>query len=1152
MELVTDKTKLWYFPPDSDDDVPRYAIQTEKRSSSSIHDEQQQQQTQQQQQQQQQQEGIENGTNNDNNLNKKDHSITANSSDEFLLYDQLKLLTSEDILKIQPLRVNSDKMQVNFRNEPIGAVDFDNDEAETKLTNFVTQWKNGLKFLDQSASATADRKLSITQLKQIRQKEEKKRQKTELFKFLCSNLQKYIKPNDINVRIVTWNLQGQSRAFEREKENLMKLLNIGQPVDNSSPYNKECKPPDIYVINLQETVILNSLSFYSSPMLVNEWANFILSLLNENLSDRPSSSNSSLKASDRILNEEKDSMKYEYLVDNRLVGLSTIIIVRKYLRKQISNIEVSTTGTGILNMFGNKGAILIKFTFSYDKDILPYINDETNELSEEEKQQVVHGYKFVIVNTHLSAGDQNIAKRKKELQTIERNLALREYFKNESFYLTNPLLTNDYYNINEIDTFKFNDQETLQDNRLISIEDLSKTNNGTNRSTSAAALPVSPSTEDGTDSAPAAEETNFQDVPLNASSNGKKLSELDTSPSLSEKSKRFSRLASPIFGSGKDFPGSPTSILDAATFGAFSSNTIATTGTNRTNNDVSNLNNKTNLFHDCFIFFAGDLNFRLLYDINNQDEVNELKELLLNKQIDKLLDKDSLLIEKNNLNLLSGFQEAPIKFLPTYKCKVLNSATSNVIADDNNNEEGPEEHSEVNIEDLSISSDPSDDLPYNFERIPSYCDRVFFSEYNILEEAGEESRANNSKQAVAAVAKKHTKVNEYSSIPEFNLSDHKPVYLDLTLQNLQIIDFDERYKLMKDFLKSIDYQENSNKPLADVTPPEIKVTNLKVLSKPTEYEFYIHNKGHKRFSWEIVNYDPKNPASFLLVDANNDSTPNNENYLKEPLVEISEIQGIIPAAGIQKVKIKLNSLSIGIKKVSISLILRIISSKDFFLTFEFNTKPSLFGESLDLLNNAKGFGSMSGIPPSIYELINYLSNNLHEDMFSDLYDFNNKPNLKLKILNDLDLSIREQLENNGTLDQDYINTTNKFDDENSGSKAVIRTLLLLLNNLDGGIIPKEFTTCILDEITLPSVFSLNSNKFELQSDITTKILEYLPGLRANVFMYISSFLTLYISNYKHADKNYLVSLFEDALMSLPGDAPRAVRNKRKEVLKILL
>ncbi|GMM35433.1 hypothetical protein DASC09_027580 [Saccharomycopsis crataegensis] len=1082
MELVTDKTKLWYFPPDSEEDVPRYALQTAK-----------------------------------------------GSNGEFLIYDEIKLLTNEDILKIQPLRVNSDQMQVNFRNSSIGSANFDDDEAEDHFTNFVSQWKSGLKFIEQSKSET-----TLAQLKQQRQLEEKKRQKIQLFKFLCSNLKNYIKPSDINVRIITWNLQGNSRVFETERENLKKLLNVQGDLNDPN-----IKAPDMYIINLQETVILNTLSFYSSPVLVNEWANFIIGILNEEFTDgRPSSSSSNLTASDRILNEEKDSLKYDYLVDNRLVGLSSIIIVRQCLKRQISNIEVSTTGTGILNMFGNKGAILIKFTFSYDKDILPYITDEATELTDQERKDIVHGYKFVVVNTHLTAGENNLAKRKRELQAIEKNLRLKEYFKDDSFYLVNPLLSYDYFNSNstnggDIDPFKFNDQETMRDNRLISMEDLTLKNKGNDETSKKNSL---------------ANGEQFQDISLMA----------EQGSTITSPKETASKIVSPLLGLADKFPKSPSlSLNDGATFKVTSPN-------------ISD--SKTSFFNDCFVFFGGDMNFRLVplgndlqptdataNNINeaNKEFQNEVKELVLQKRIDALLERDSLSIEKGNLNILGGFNEAPIDFMPTYKCMVKQNkptvpSSSETITSGSINEVS--EDSNIDIEDLSINSGPYDDTPYDFARIPSYTDRIFFSESNIFEDDPSESPHDSSSR--------HIRVNKYESVPDFTSSDHRPVYLDLTLQKLDLIDFDERYKLMKSFLKTVDLQENSKKPVAEISPIDMKVQDLKIFNKPMEHEVVIENNGKKRFSWEIVNYDPKNLNKFVQVESTLDTNDVDdkglfENYLKQPVVEVFPTQGTIPALGKMKVKIKVNSVKVGIKKILLSLILRIIGAKDFFLTYEFITKNSIFGESLDLLNNIKGFGSSSGIPPSIYELVNYLSNNLHQDMFNDVYDFNgsSKMELESKILDDLDLSIREQLENSEGLDQNYIKQTTKFngeDETNSIANAMVRTLLLLLNNLDGGIIPKEFATFILDDIQLPSFFNLNINKFELQSDITTKVLEFLPGLRANVFMYISSFLTLYLNQFQNADRNYLASLFEEALISLPADASRAIKGKRREVLKILI
>lgn len=980
MELTTNTTKLWYFPPDSDDDVPRYAISK----------------------------ALPDGT--------------------IPRYTTISEMTAQDILKIQPLRVNSDMMQVSFRGENAGVVDFGDDSVEESFAAFVSQWKNGIKFLETTA---AERKVSASQLRQIRQKEEKRRQKLELCKFLCSNLSLYVKSADVGVRIVTWNLQGRSRAFETEKEGLINLLGIGE------------SHADMYVIYLQETVALNAMSFYSSPVLVSEWGTSIVELLNEH--ERPNSLASTLDSLDQVLTGDTDNQKYEYLTDNRLLGLLTIVIVRRSLKKQILNVEVATTGTGILNVFGNKGAILVKFTLSYDKDILPYVKDESNELSEEERQALIHGYKLVFVNTHLTDGADNSAKRKKELQAIEKNLGLREFFPDDSFFLVNPM--EDY---SDIDAFKFTDQETIKDNRLLSSDDLNKGRESTKSLVKNSVIP-SPSANSSTGQ--------FDDVPIK--------SDTVVSPALNK------------------LPMLPT-FSEAMTFRTYTPKS-----------------SEISYFNDTFMFLGGDMNFRLvpLEPTEEPEFLDEIKDLISQKRIDSLIERDLLSIEKANLRVLSGFNEAGIDFMPTYKYKV----------------ETPED--DIDLEDETKL------LPYDFTRVPSYTDRIFYSEGGIFEGG-------------------HIQVNGYKLV-DIAVSDHRPVYLDATLKGIQMIDFDARYRLMKGFLKSIDLQENASKPDAEVTPVDLK-SSLPVLGESAEYEITIANQGSKRFTWEIVNYD-KN-GHFLLIEGGEDGV--STNYLDEPIVEISPVKGVLPSTGVACVKVKVNSISVGIRRIVCLLILRIVGAKDFFVTCEFTTSPSVFGESLDMLNNAKSFGLLLGIPPAIHELVNYLSNHLHEGMFHNVFA-TSKPELRKQILSEVDISIRTQLEK-GSLDHEYIGQAEKFADQHETSQAALRTLVLLLRHLDGGIIPQEFATFILEEITLPSIFSLGGDRTELQSDIVTKILEYLPGLRANVFMYLLSFLTLYHGKFKNADKNAMVAVFEDALISLPSDASRALKSKRREVLKILI
>ena len=72
--------------------------------------------------------------------------------------------------------------------------------------------------------------------------------------------------------------------------------------------------------------------------------------------------------------------------------------------------------------------------------------------------------------------------------------------------------------------------------------------------------------------------------------------------------------------------------------------------------------NSYTIFEHDIIFWAGDLNFR-----TNVKSLDEALNLLNENNLDALLMKDQLSIEKTNGNIFKEFTEGGIKFWPSYK-----------------------------------------------------------------------------------------------------------------------------------------------------------------------------------------------------------------------------------------------------------------------------------------------------------------------------------------------------------------------------------------------------------------------------------------------------------------------------------------------------
>ena len=95
-----------------------------------------------------------------------------------------------------------------------------------------------------------------------------------------------------------------------------------------------------------------------------------------------------------------------------------------------------------------------------------------------------------------------------------------------------------------------------------------------------------------------------------------------------------------------------------------------------------------NLLEHDILLWCGDLNYRINSD-NFEDVVDKIK----NNKISELRALDQLKIEKTAGNVFVDFEEAKLKFAPTYKFKV-----------------GTSEY----------------DLKPSKVRIPSWCDRILF------------------------------------------------------------------------------------------------------------------------------------------------------------------------------------------------------------------------------------------------------------------------------------------------------------------------------------------------------------------------------------------------------------------------------------------
>ncbi|CCH42318.1 Inositol polyphosphate 5-phosphatase OCRL-1 [Wickerhamomyces ciferrii] len=338
---------------------------------------------------------------------------------------------------------------------------------------------------------------------------------------------------------------------------------------------------------------------------------------------------------------------------------------------------------------------------------------------------------------------------------------------------------------------------------------------------------------------------------------------------------------------------------------------------------------------------------------------------------------------------------------------------------------------------------------------------------------------------------KHVELLSYKS-PNINISDHRPVIADYNIQ-IPIINNEERNDIVTKYLKKIDDLENNlHKTEFQITNLESKI-EIPILTSST-IEIEIKNIGNWKSYWEIID----------SVETQDLKFPG-----KKISSKIEPIKGVLPKSATQLIKIS-TTLPIGCKKFEKTLILRGYNSQDHFITCTFHAKPSFFGSSIDELNLE---GQTTGIPKPIYTLINYLTNHIISDMFDET---------KLNFTHELEKKLIKSIDNNEDLNLKELEKADTVIN-GSSSRAVSRVLFLLLRNLDGGIVSSDLST-----------FLLNGHKDD--QDILEKILESLPPLRANVLIYLSSFLRLCIEF--GISKDDIFKKFENILLEVPKQRKR--------------
>lgn len=400
-----------------------------------------------------------------------------------------------------------------------------------------------------------------------------------------------------NVKCVTYNCGGLLAEMALKRDTWVKLLGS----------EKETSEHDVIVLSFQETDSLNRVK------------NSILTL-------------------QRVCDLSRAYLfkTHALLSSVQLLGLMTIVFVKHKLVPHVSHLSTSTSSTGLLRMWGNKGAVLTKFKLFSDEII-------------------GNGHEFVFVNCHLSAGEgvTQLGRRKWELKEIGNKFGVGNLAPNQE--------NDESSSISDISEEEIDpDIDSLSlGPKLDKVRSSSQTSESTavafsetaSEGASESDFGATPEANNGAVFSPTLPATNAPggvESPTIAPSDA---SNVDTKDVPS--GDLPNRASTPNEGSEKEIhteiPTMPPS-GDTAEIPEIELSTAPPSGKKVESRQGSR-----------YIAIMGDLNYRvLLSDSQSKQKVN-------NKEWDGLLAYDSLLLERRQGLVFLNFEEPRITFAPTYK-----------------------------------------------------------------------------------------------------------------------------------------------------------------------------------------------------------------------------------------------------------------------------------------------------------------------------------------------------------------------------------------------------------------------------------------------------------------------------------------------------
>ncbi|KXN92908.1 Inositol polyphosphate 5-phosphatase OCRL-1 [Leucoagaricus sp. SymC.cos] len=173
-------------------------------------------------------------------------------------------------------------------------------------------------------------------------------------------------------------------------------VETGSPVSNLEP--------DIFALGFQELDLSTEALIYSTGTAREDaWCLAIFAALGEK------------------------AIHYEKLASKQLVGMLIVIVVKKALRNYFGDVQVSSAGSGILGLMGNKGATAVRLTFMPPIDVdeglgAPSSDNKQSEDEPSNDENETGVLTLTFINAHLAAFDEMVDRRNQDFHEISRRL----------------------------------------------------------------------------------------------------------------------------------------------------------------------------------------------------------------------------------------------------------------------------------------------------------------------------------------------------------------------------------------------------------------------------------------------------------------------------------------------------------------------------------------------------------------------------------------------------------------------------------------------------------------------------------------------------------------------------------------------------------